>query len=65
MANRGLVSQRLISVFLLGWLLFTFPLLSLFNRGDVVFGVPVLYAYLFAAWLALIALMALAVERGQ
>jgi hypothetical protein len=65
MAHRGLVSQRLVSVFLLGWLLFTFPLLSLFNGGDTVFGIPVLYGYLFAAWMLLIALMALAVERGH
>jgi len=63
MASRMMINQWLVPVFLLGCLLFTFPLLSLFNSGDRVFGIPVLYAYLFTAWTLLIALMALAVER--
>jgi hypothetical protein len=63
MAGRMMINQWLVPVFLLGCLLFTFPLLSLFNSGDRVFGIPVLYAYLFTAWTLLIALMALAVER--
>lgn len=58
-------SQRLVALFALGVLLFSFPLLSLFNISGTVFGVPVLYAYLFAAWALLIALMILAVERGS
>lgn len=56
-------SQRLVALFALGVLLFSFPLLSLFNISGTVFGVPVLYAYLFAAWAALIVLMILVVER--
>jgi len=56
-------SQRLVALFALGLLLFSFPLLSLFNVGGTVLGVPVLYAYLFAAWAALVALMILVVER--
>ena len=63
MAGRMMINQWLVPVFLLGCLLFTFPLLSLFNSGDRVFGIPVLYAYLFAAWTLLIGLMALAAER--
>lgn len=58
-----MMNQWLVSVFLLGCLLFTFPLLSLFNSADSVFGIPVLYAYLFAAWALLIALMAIGAER--
>jgi len=65
MTNRAEVNQRLVSIFLLGCLLFTFPLLSMFNSVDSLFGIPVLYAYLFAAWALLIVLMALAVERGR
>ena len=49
MANRAATGQRLTSVFLLGCLLFTFPLLSIFNSADTFLGVPVLYAYLFVA----------------
>ena len=64
--NRSrLTAQRLAAMFLLGCALFNFPLLALFNRAADVFGIPLLYAYLFGSWLALIALMALAVERHK
>jgi hypothetical protein len=64
MAHRTLHAQRLIALFVLGCLLFSFPLLSLFNTGGTVWGIPVLYAYLFGVWVGLIALMALVVERS-
>ena len=51
-------SQRLVALFLLGGLLFNYPLLALFNTAAEVYGIPVLYAYIFIAWAALIALMA-------
>ena len=56
-------SQRLVGLFVLGCLLFSYPLLALFNVGGMVFGVPLLYAWLFGAWVVLITLMALAVAR--
>lgn len=65
MAHRTLHAQRLIALFVLGCLLFSFPLLSLFNTGGTVWGIPVLYAYLFGVWIGLIALMALVVERSS
>lgn len=55
--------QRLAALFLLGNLLFNYPLLALFNRADSAFGVPVLYLYVFGAWAVLIALLAHVVER--
>jgi hypothetical protein len=55
--------QRLAALFLLGCLLFNYPLLQLFVRDGVIFGVPLLYWYVFGAWTALIGLMALVVER--
>ncbi|HUP97502.1 MAG TPA: hypothetical protein VM073_06165 [Usitatibacter sp.] len=55
--------QRLVGVFLLGCLLFNYPMLVLFNVRATFLGVPVLYAYLFAAWALLIALVAFVVER--
>ncbi|WIM06031.1 MAG: hypothetical protein OHM77_01695 [Candidatus Nitricoxidivorans perseverans] len=58
-----LTAQRLAALFLLGCALFNYPMLALFNRPLAVLGVPMLYAYLFGAWLLLIALMALAIER--
>ena len=50
-------------MFLLGVLLFNYPLLQLFARDGLVFGIPLLYCYVFCAWAALIGLMALVVER--
>jgi len=58
-----LVAQRLVALFLLGCLLFNFPILALFNRAGEVLGIPLLYAYIFGVWLLLIVFMALAAER--
>ena len=63
MKKPGPSGARLACVFLLGCLLFSFPLIALFNVSGRVFGVPVLYAYLFAAWALLIALVAAVMER--
>ena len=54
--------QRLVALGMLGALLFNYPVLALFNVQHTIFGVPVLYAYLFIAWAALIGLMALVTE---
>jgi hypothetical protein len=56
---------RLVGLFLLGCLLFNYPMLALFNVRANVFGIPLLYAYLFAAWALLIALVAVVMERGD
>ena len=63
MRRPGIRGQRLIAVFLFGCLLFNYPLLSLFNIDYRLFGIPVLYVYMFAAWGVLIALTAAVVER--
>ena len=65
MAKPGRKSERLVGLFLLGCLLFNFPLLALFNVRGTVLGVPVVYAYLFGAWTLLIALVALIMERSD
>jgi hypothetical protein len=57
--------QRLIALCMLGCVLFNFPILALFNVPGNLFGVPVLYAYIFLAWALLIALMAWVVERRR
>jgi hypothetical protein len=54
--------QRFVALCMLGTLLFNYPVLALFNVSSTIFGVPVLYAYIFIAWAALIALMALVTE---
>jgi hypothetical protein len=55
--------QRLAALCLLGLVLFGYPVLSVFNVQATVAGIPVLYAYFFVAWGALIGLMALVIER--
>jgi hypothetical protein len=62
--NHGRKGERLVALALLGFLLFDYPLLSLFSTDRTLLGVPVLYAYLFMSWAALIALMALVVRRS-
>lgn len=57
--------QRLVALFLLGVALFNYPLLALFSRASEAFGIPLLYAYIFGAWLLLIGLLALVVERTR
>jgi hypothetical protein len=58
-------AQRFVALCILGMVLFNFPVLALFNVGGTLFGVPLLYAYLFAAWAALIGVMALLAESGS
>jgi hypothetical protein len=55
--------ELLVALFVLGIVLLTPPLLIVFNKATRVLGIPTLYLYLFAIWLALIALVAVAVER--
>ena len=54
--------QRFVALCMLGTLLFNYPVLALFNVSRTILGVPVLYAYIFIAWLALIGLMALVTQ---
>ena len=56
--------RRLVGLFLLGLLLFNYPLLHLFNRPILVFGIPVLYLYLFTAW-SLIIFLILMISRSK
>jgi hypothetical protein len=65
MAKAGRRGERLAGLFLLGCLLFNFPLLGLFSVPGTILGVPVVYAYLFGAWALLIVLAALVMERSD
>ena len=58
-------APRLVALCMLGCLLFNYPILALFNVPGALLGIPVLYAYVFFVWALLIALMALAVDRGD
>ncbi len=57
--------QRFVALCILGVLLFNYPVLALFNVPGTVFGVPVLYAYLFVAWGALVGLLAILAGKDR
>ena len=65
MRNSEAKGQRLAALCMLGALLFNFPILALFNVPGALFGIPVLYAYLFIAWAVLIALLAFMAESDD
>ena len=50
MTPESIVSRRLVGIFLLGFILFNYPILSLFNLPVYWFGIPLLYLYVFALW---------------
>ncbi len=65
MPRRGTSGERHLALFLLGLVLLSPPLLSIFNGPGWLFGIPLLYIYLFAVWGVLIGLTALASERWR
>ncbi len=56
---------RLVALALVGFVLFNYPFLALVSDERRVLGIPVLYAYLFLSWGALIALLALVVRQSE
>jgi hypothetical protein len=61
----GLRSQRLLGLFALGWLLLNVPLLTLWDRPLMVFGLPLMPLAIFVGWGALIAFAAWIAEAGE
>jgi len=62
MSNDHSKNARLIAVFFLGVLLLTYPILTLFNHSILLFGIPLLFLYLFAVGGGLIGLIGLIVR---
>lgn len=60
--NRKTQSYILVSISL--FLVFSYPLLSIANKPAFLLGIPVLYVYVFSAWISGIALLYLAAERS-
>jgi len=60
MMRESKLNKRLVALFLLGCVLFNYPILSLFNLEFPVFGLPLLPVYIFGIWGLLIGLTALA-----
>ncbi len=62
---KGLGSQRLVALFAGGWLLFNFPLLGLWDRDVVLWGIPFFPLALLLLWAGIIAALAWLMERPQ
>jgi hypothetical protein len=63
--NDSRATSRLAAIFVLGFLLFAPPLLSVFDRNTRIAGVPLLWLYLFLAWGLVIGLIAVTVRRSD
>lgn len=50
--------QCMMAIFAMGWVLFGYPLLSHMSTPGLLFGLPLLYLYIFSAWLLIVALLA-------
>lgn len=55
-------NEQFVILVLIGALALNYPLLSLFADGGLLFGIPILYLYLFVLWAGFIALAALVIE---
>ena len=64
MTPESLKNRRLVGVFLLACILFNYPILSLFNLETHLFGIPILYLYVFFIWLMIIVLIVLVTRFG-
>ena len=62
---RALLQQRLIGLWALALVLLNFPLLALWNRDALLFGIPLFPAALFLVWALLIAALAWLMERAH
>lgn len=50
-------NSKLIGIFLLFALLLNFPIIGIFSKNGMLFGIPSLYFYLFLVWALLIIIM--------
>jgi predicted permease len=57
--------QRLLVLFVFGCLVLNYPLLALFSKASLWYGIPVLYLYLFAFWVLFILFIAIVTERKK
>ena len=57
--------QRLLVLFIFGILALNYPLLALFNKTVLLFGIPLLYLYLFVFWILFIVCIAFITERKK
>ena len=64
MIPRSTIGERSVALFLLGAVAFSPPLLAIAQLPAQIFGIPLLYVYLFAAWSVIIVLLARTARRA-
>lgn len=57
--------QRLLTLFIFGCIVLNYPLLALFSKNVLWFGIPSLFLYLFIIWAVFIIFIALVTERKK
>ena len=63
MAGRNRTAERLVGLVFLTALLFNPPILTLFSIDSSIFGLPVMFLYVFVSWGAVIAMTGLGARR--
>lgn len=63
--NEALRGVRMVALAALAMLLFGYPFMALFDVDVRALGVPLLWAYLFSAWVAVIAAIAWVVRDAK
>ncbi len=63
MMLKNMTTERLVVLFLVGWALLNFPLLTLWNSDATLFSIPLFPIGLFLIWGVLIAVLAWLIER--
>ena len=57
--------ERLVGLLLIGLIAINYPLLTLFSKTVLWFGIPALYLYLFVFWAIFIGLAAAVMEKRE
>jgi hypothetical protein len=57
MTPENIKNKRLFCLFLLGCLILNYPIISLFNHEIFIFGIPLLFVFLFCGWSLIIIAM--------
>ena len=63
MAEAKRQNDRLMALLAAGLLALNYPLLSLFSKVRLIFGIPMLYLYIFAVWCLFIGCVALVLAK--
>lgn len=63
--KKEIKAQRLVSISILFGILFSFPVISIFNFPELVAGIPLLYLYIFSVWILLIVVLFLMLKSGN